>query len=299
MTTGPDLEKVADSIQLEEMEKDMDRYLKAYKKYKKEGDIPVREDEELRERATKVFSKIKERLPVGYDIYKCLDDLNFDYSLPPHVGGRTSFGFLRGPRITLNPKFGNNCAEIDFILAHEGTHARLFDGSEWLEQVVTYDIIAEMAEETPDKGYENIFLHNGIQAITDAVAYKLRDQGKSEEDVAAHLKERFKFRKEYVDQFVALDDPLREIDGRDKMERLDYMRKYYSMPYYAMKEVQKGNALTGSIEEHKFEIKLNYMNDPKFMKEKEMILANARGGYTCSSYGNTDGNGVNYKPVAL
>lgn len=198
-------------------------------------------DEELRELGENVFSLVNERFPKHYKYstkhlsYKDLDDDIMGQALFPSLIRWHS-------TIYIDPKISYNAATVAYVLAHEATHTALRNLDEWVEELVALDVAYQMFEDGAFPDMEQEIYHTKKEQTLDAMAFKLRDMGYSELELARYMHYECGVGMDKVTDFANV-----KLGGKDfksywlggNMNKIKEKSAYFSKPYFAEKYMAK------------------------------------------------------------
>ncbi len=197
---------------------------------------------ELRSEGERVFSLVNAHF--GHHYTYSTNNLDFADIDPD---GYTKYANPRKGRfeteVYVKTEHAADAATVDYILAHEGTHAALYDCSEWLEELVAMDVAYQLmdANERPDIARR---VHDQrMKQTTDALAINLRkDEGWSETRIATYLRDEFGFDDEFILTFVDArlkGETFRKVWFGSRMDEIERDSRYRAKPYLLEKFMHK------------------------------------------------------------
>ena len=298
-------------IDIEEVVGDLKQYVQLAQKHEVGPKKKLYGNDALQKRAKKVLGLVSEKvLPNGYALGKCADTVKYGHLMALFGAyGLTACVQLPGmlkytPEITIDTSLQKDAVRADFILAHEGGHARTYnpttlqmDGSEWLQEMVAYETILKLAKESPGGGFEGEAAYHMTQGATRTLVEKLQKRGKSDAEIETYLKREFNFHDDYVNKFV-----IRETDdattAAKKKEFAKRMRPYEVLPYAAHKMLKNGRKLhyyhNGAASELKLDAMRNWEKDVSWARNFESYGGNSGGGLS-----KIDGSFMKYSPTTF
>lgn len=146
----------------------------------------INTNQELKEEAEIIFNKVKDRLDTHYSYW--FNSFRFDNMYNASGVSNHCHPFFSITHVNKDCKI--NAAYVDFVLAHEGTHSLTNDDSEWLEELIALDVAYELNENGYRDGIKKSIYTHRIHQTIDAMAVKLRDEGKSEVEIAQFLRDK-------------------------------------------------------------------------------------------------------------
>lgn len=136
-----------------------------------------------------------------------------------------------------------DAATVDYILAHEGTHAALYDRSEWLEELVAMDVAYQLIDTNERPDIARRVHDQRMKQTTDALAMKLRkDESWSETRIATYLKDEFGFNDEFILSFVDArlkGGKFHKVWFGSRMDEIEHESRYRAKPYLLEKFMHK------------------------------------------------------------
>ncbi len=197
---------------------------------------------ELRCEGERVFSLVNAHF--GHHYTYSTDNLDF---ADIDRDGYTRYANQRKGRceteVYVKTEHAADAATVDYVLAHEGTHAALYDRSEWLEELVAMDVAYQLMDAGERPGIARMVQNQRINQTTDALAMKLRkDEGWSETRIATYLRDEFAFDDEFILNFVDArlkGGKFRKVWFGSRMDEIEQESRYRAKPYLVEKFMHK------------------------------------------------------------
>lgn len=250
-----------DFIETEEIVKDLKYHIGEYVNAPECAD-GIYSTYDLRREGEQIFGKVNRHFDANYTY--STDNLWYA-ELDDGIGGLTRLPGWLGPsdtEIYVNTKHAGNAAIVDYILAHEATHAALHDGSEWMEELVALDVAYGMLDEVERSGIGKVIHERKIEQTIDALAMKLRKgEGWSEVKIANYMRDEIHLTDSLILSYV--DVNLKEGDFKkvwwgSRKEEIEETSRYHSKPYFAEKYMKKnGVRFNLSLGQYRFQLDLD------------------------------------------
>jgi hypothetical protein len=256
-----------------------------------DSENPKLEDtKSLQKEAKKIFEYVNQH----FDDHADYSYLDVSYAeLPEDRGGRTlfisvfdfrRFKFALKSKIYINTNLRGEPWAIPVALAHEATHAALYNDVEWLANLVALDVAYRLVDEGYSPSPEiDIYNELGLQAVT-AMSMKLRSEGKDEIQIAEYLYDKLFIPPKMITEFayVKLKNNKFESIGKSigKDNIVNKSIEYYGKPYFVAKMLKRTNE----------QLEYIHNNGIKFPIELKYLLAHTDDAFK-NSYFFVDGNG--------
>ncbi|MDP7079612.1 MAG: hypothetical protein QF415_06960 [Candidatus Undinarchaeales archaeon] len=249
-----------DFIETDEIVKDLKYHISEYINAPECAD-GINSTYDLRREGEQIYGKVNRH----FDVHYTYSTDNLWYAeLDDGIGGLTRLPGWFGPsetEIYVNTKHAGNAAIVDYILAHEATHAALRDGSEWMEELVALDVAYGMLDKGERSGIGKVIHERKIDQTIDALAMKLRKgEGWSEVKIANYMREEIHLTDSLILSYV--DVNLKEGDFKkvwwgSRKGEIEETSRYHSKPYFAEKYMKKnGVRFNLSINQYSFQLDL-------------------------------------------
>ena len=250
-----------DFIETDEIVKDLKYHIREYVNAPECADS-INSTYDLRREGEQIFSKVNRHFDANYTY--STDNLWYA-ELDDGIGGLTRLPGFLGPsdtEIYVNTKHAGNAAIVDYILAHEATHAALHDGSEWMEELVALDVAYGMADKGERSGMGKVIHERKIEQTIDALAMKLRKgEGWSEVKIANYMKDEIHLTEGLIVSYVDVkvkEGEFKKVWWGSRMGEIEETSRYHSKPYFAEKYMKKeGVRFNLSLGQYRFQLDLD------------------------------------------
>lgn len=168
--------------------------------------------------------------------------------LPPEINGQAKLASEKDQKnteILISSQLKTDRPCVVYTLAHEATHAALYDTSEWLEEMVALDVAYELFELENHPELEKIIYETKKAQTIDALCYKLRDEGFSELKIAHFLKYQCELGLSEIPLYANVqlkDYQFKPFWFRGNKRKIDNLSRYKSQAYFTEKWMNKHNS---------------------------------------------------------